>query len=205
MDSKNSFSKIILASASPRRVALLHMLGIEFEAKPSHVDENVPPSMEAGVAVLEIAKRKASHILKSTVETDAIVIGADTTVVLNQEMLGKPETAEGAVDMLSTLSGTRHLVMTGVVLMYRNENGGEEINSGVEISTVKFRDLMEREIRAYVETGEPMDKAGAYGLQGLGSAFVEKIEGCYTNIIGLPVPMTVKLLRDVGVSVLNCP
>lgn len=205
MTKENNSPSIILASASPRRVDLLKMLGIEFVASPSHVDESVPPNTAAEDAVLEIAERKAKHILNESTADDTVVIGADTTVVLGKEMLGKPETEKDAIEMLTRLSGSDHEVMTGIALLRRDKKQMVSRLNGLEISSVKFRDLIPEEIKAYVDTKEPMDKAGAYALQGLGSAFVEKINGCYTNIIGLPVPLTVKLLRDSGVSILNCP
>ncbi|MBI1270349.1 septum formation protein Maf [bacterium] len=199
--------KLILASASPRRVELLSLLKLSFDTRPSHVDESVAPGISAEQAVLDIARRKSTACREETraeyTDQSVIVLGADTTVALGEEMLGKPQTDAEAFEMLSKLSGGEHLVLTGVSLI---ASKGEEQKEfyGIETSLVKFRELQEKEIRFYIESGEPMDKAGAYAIQGLGSVFIEKITGCYTNIVGLPLPMTVGLLRQAGLPVMNC-
>ncbi|MCA9816086.1 MAG: Maf family protein [Cyanobacteriota/Melainabacteria group bacterium] len=199
--------KLILASASPRRVELLRLLKLTFDTRPSHVDESVAPGTSAEDAVLDIARRKSTACRKETkdeyLDQSVIVLGADTTVALGEEMLGKPQTDEEAFEMLSKLSGGEHLVLTGVSLIAANGEEEREFH-GIETSLVTFKALQEAEIWFYINSGEPMDKAGAYAIQGLGSAFVEKINGCYTNIVGLPLPMTVGLLRQAGMPVMNC-
>ena len=197
--------EIILASGSPRRKELLNLLNVDYRVLSSDVDESVAPNTPPENAVSEIAERKARAILnlEALPETTTYVIGADTTVVLDEEMLGKPVSKENATEMLARLSGRAHEVLTGVALL-KAETGNVSISRGVQSTVVFFRNLDEREIEAYVDTEEPMDKAGSYALQGLGSAFVEKIEGCYTNVIGLPIPLTISLLRKAGVKILNC-
>jgi septum formation protein len=129
-----------------------------------------------------------------------LVLGADTVVVIDGRVIGKPGSRKQAIEMLSRLSGRCHEVFTGVALV---ESSGSVPSTGYEVSRVYMRPIHAREMEAYVDTGEPMDKAGAYALQGIASAFVERIEGCFTNIIGLPVPLVVRLLRGAGVPVLG--
>jgi septum formation protein len=198
---------LVLASQSPRRYDLLSGLGLEFKVMPSLLDEIVDPAWSPYEIVLNLSLQKAQDVaLKLKDEPDfdkghkAIVIGADTMVVLNGKVLGKPISTEDAIAMLTMLSGNFHQVYTGVTLVCLPE---EKIESTVEVSRVLFRTMSPAEIESYVTTKEPMDKAGSYALQGLGSAFVKRIEGCYTNIIGLPVPATVALLRKFGVIILN--
>lgn len=200
---------LVLASQSPRRYDLLSGLGLEFKVIPSLLDEIVDPSWSPYEIVLNLSLQKAQEVadkLKQDLRPDfeqgrkAIVIGADTMVVLNGKVLGKPNSVDDAIAMLTMLSGNFHQVYTGVTLISLPEN---KIESTVEISRVLFRTMSRAEIESYVATKEPMDKAGSYALQGLGSTFVQRIEGCYTNIIGLPVPPTVALLRKAGIMVLN--
>lgn len=177
--------KIILASASPRRRELLETAGVEFEICVSDADESIPEGTKPVDAAEMTAAKKALAVAES--HKDDIVIGADTIVVADGKILGKPRDKADAEAMLAMLSGDEHEVITGVCLVC-----GNEINSFAQISKVKFYDLTAEEIRAYVATNEPMDKAGSYGIQGKGCTLVEKIEGDYFNIVGLPVARVVR-------------
>lgn len=181
--------KIILASASPRRKELLETAGISFEICVADVDESIPE----GTAPADAAKLTASKKAQAVSETypDAVVIGADTIVVADGKILGKPKDKADAENMLRMLSGKEHLVITGVCLALGNEKTVFE-----KTSKVRFYQLTDAEIEAYVATDEPMDKAGAYGIQGKGCVLVESIEGDYFNIVGLPVAATVKELKN---------
>lgn len=172
--------KIILASSSPRRKELLATAGIEFEIHVRDVDESIPEGTAPADAAVMTATKKANAVAGDF--ADCIVIGADTIVVCDKKILGKPKDSDDAVRMLHMLSGREHEVITGVCLIK-----GEEIRSFAKISKVRFYDLTDEEINAYVATNEPNDKAGAYGIQGLGCTLVESIEGDYFNIVGLPV------------------
>ncbi len=197
--------RLVLASQSPRRLELLQSLGLKFDCIPSHVDEKTPLA-DPGEIVLALSRAKAEEVALALKESgkesagDLVVLGADTIVVLGADILNKPASREDAYSMLSRLSGKCHQVYTGVTLVKLSDFSHLE---GFEVSRVVFRSLDPREIEAYIDTGEPMDKAGAYALQGTASCFVEAIEGCYTNIIGLPVPLTTALLRQAGISVLG--
>lgn len=207
---------IVLASASPRRVELLNNLGLVFETVASGIEEDIPPLKTASETVIELARQKARHVLAelekkenaspksaSSERGKLIVLGADTTVVLDNRMIGKPESKEEAVETLRALSARRHDVFTGVCLLLKNPDGTVSEVSSFEMTHVFFRKLQDSEIEAYVETGEPMDKAGAYALQGIGAAFVQKIDGCFTNVIGLPIPLVVSMFRRANISVLG--
>jgi septum formation protein len=198
---------LILASKSPRRIELLQQLGLSFDVIPSDLKENIDLSLSPAQVVVSLAKQKSNHVteqLKPTRSKPFVVLGADTLVVLEKHFLGKPSSKEDAFDMLASLSGKVHEVYTGVVLI---GNIGNDQNfpdeSTFQVSRVYFRHLSPQEINAYIATGEPMDKAGAYAVQGIASAFIEKIEGCYTNIIGLPIPPVVRMLRKAGIKVLG--
>ncbi len=182
--------KIILASSSPRRRELLANAELKFDVCIKNVDETPPEGLAPAEAVEYIAKKKALAI--SAIAEDAIVIGADTVVVLDGKVMGKPKDKEHACQMLSALSGKEHEVITGVCLAY---DGKEETFHCV--SKVRFWDLSDEEIKHYVTGGEPMDKAGAYGIQGKGSVLVESIEGDYFNIVGLPVSRVVREIRRI--------
>ncbi|HEY9869631.1 MAG TPA: Maf family protein [Candidatus Obscuribacterales bacterium] len=193
--------QLILASGSPRRVELLKNLGLKFEVMPSSIEEKIDPHLEPPELVVGLAVAKARAVAgRAPAAGRALVLGADTVVVIDGSIIGKPESREQAVEMLSRLSRRCHEVFTGVALV---ESSGLVLSTGYEVSRVYMRLIDAREMEAYVDTGEPMDKAGAYALQGIGSAFVERIEGCFTNIIGLPVPLVVRLLRGAGVPVLG--
>ncbi len=188
---------LILASASPRRAELLKQLGLEFTIIASHFPEDPPgPADLPAEYVARLARFKAERVVQ-TIDA-GVVIGADTVVVLEDEILGKPDGADGAEMMLSRLSGKEHSVYTGVALIGRP---GGQSRVLVEETRVRFRELTRREIEAYVATGEPLDKAGAYGIQGKGAILVESISGCYFNVVGLPIGRLATVLPRFGVSV----
>lgn len=170
----------ILASASSRRKEILSKLGINFECIVSGVDETVAPGTDPETAVAEIARRKAQVVFDK--HPGSCVIGADTIVVVDGEVLGKPKDEGDAYRMLKMLSGRTHIVMTGVCVLY-----GWQEKSFVQKTEVKFFELTEEEIDSYILSGEPMDKAGGYGIQGLGCTLVESVNGDYFNVVGLPV------------------
>lgn len=170
--------ELILASQSPRRKELLTLLGRPFQVQVASVDETME-DLPIDQAVARLSYRKAAAI---GAEKDQIVIGADTVVVLGGQVLGKPRDAEDAIRMLHSLSGKTHQVMTGVCVIK-----GEKVLTHTEVTEVTFRTLTDREIDDYVATNEPMDKAGAYGIQGGAARFVEGIRGDYYNVVGLPV------------------
>lgn len=170
--------ELILASQSPRRKELLTLLGHPFRVQGASVEETME-DLPIAQAVARLSHRKAAAI---GAKADQIVIGADTIVVLDGNVLGKPRDAEDAIRMLRSLSGRTHQVMTGVCVMSR-----EQVLTHTEVTQVTFRPLTEQEIVAYVATKEPMDKAGAYGIQGGAARFVEGIQGDYYNVMGLPV------------------
>jgi len=177
--------KLILASASPRRSELLRAAGIEFTVRVADIDESILPDESPEEYVLRLSREKAQAVA----QTGEWVLGADTTVVVNGEIAAKPIDAEDARRMLRMLSGQWHEVLTGVSLL-----GGEQVFSEVAVTRVKFSALTDAEIDWYVATGEPMDKAGAYGIQGYASRFVESIEGSYSNVVGLPVQMVYRMI-----------
>ena len=178
--------KLILASASPRRAEILRNAGFVFEVRPAHADEMALPHEPAAAYVQRVAAAKAHAAAKSRYgETDcAIVIGADTVVVVDGRTLGKPAHADDARRMLRLLSGRDHDVLTGLSFLAMPE--GTE-TTHVESTRVSFLPLSDEDIERYVLSGEPFDKAGAYGIQGLGGRFVSRIEGCYFNVMGLPI------------------
>lgn len=176
--------RIVLASASPRRKELLEQLGIEFEICVSDVEEKVTETMPARV-VEELSAMKAEAVFRM-LEGDVLVIGADTVVALEESILGKPRDYAHAVEMLKSLQSKEHQVFTGVTL-YKRINGKEFRNTFSESTIVKFYPMTDTEIKEYVDSMEPMDKAGAYGIQGLGARFVERIVGDYNNVVGLPI------------------
>lgn len=183
--------KLILASASPRRWELLRQAGFDFEVRPSKVEEAVAPGEAPEEFVRRAAHEKARDVSASALP-ESLILGADTAVVADQEILGKPADAEDAARMLRRLSGTTHRVITGVCVVRAPEG---VVALGHETTFVTFRRLEEEEIRSYVASGEAFDKAGAYGIQGLASKFVTRIEGCYFNVVGLPVALVYDLLK----------
>ena len=185
--------QVILASASPRRLALLQQIGIEATVCPADFDEVSGSAVQAEDVVLANAVGKCQAVVK--IKGDSLpVIAADTVVVAEGVILGKPQDAEDAIVMLKQLSGKTHKVLTGIAVSY----AGEMLAEVCETKVV-FRDLTDGEIKNYVATGEPLDKAGAYGIQGKGAVLVEKIDGCYNNVVGLPLTRTQLILAKLGV------
>lgn len=195
--SDNATNKaIILASSSPRRKELLRQIGLDFRIDPADVDERVLPGELPDRYAVRVALDKA-RVAAAKAET-GIIIAADTIVVLDNEILGKPADAEDAERMLMKLSGKVHRVITGVAVM---DAATGKVLARTSITCVWFRSLAPNEISSYVATGEPLDKAGAYGIQERGALLVEKIDGCYFNVVGLPLSMLGELLRNFGVDV----
>jgi septum formation protein len=184
--------RVILASSSPRRRELLEMIGVAHEVIPAHIDETYRPGEPPAAHAERLARQKGERIAAGALE--AVVISADTVVVIDGEVLGKPSDAEDAVRMLQRLSGRTHTVHTGVAVARRGC-----MESAVETVAVTFRTLSAEEIAAYVATGEPMDKAGAYGIQGYGALLVERIEGDFFAVMGLSLVRLFALLRRLGV------
>lgn len=191
---------LILASASPRRQALLTQLGVSFTVIPANIDERQRAHETPLAYVLRVARAKGRHIARHY--PTAVVLSADTIVVLESHILGKPRDAADASQMLSRLSGRTHEVLTGIAVL---QQAPHFVALDAVRTTVRFRTLTPADITAYLATGEPFDKAGAYAIQGQGAAFAEAIEGCYTNVVGLPVQRTAALLRLAGVSVPPAP
>lgn len=185
--------RFIVASASPRRRELLSMLGFDFDMIPSEADENLPQGILPDAAVSELAQRKAMCVQKA--HTDAVVLGCDTVVALDKKILGKPHDEREAFEMLRMLSGKTHCVYTGVCI-----TDSEKTENFCECAEVEFYELSDETIRSYIATGEPMDKAGSYGIQGLGSVLVKRINGDYFTIVGLPIAKTARILAQFGVS-----
>ena len=188
--------KLILASASPRRRELLTQVGVSFVIEVSDVEEVLDDTLSPELQVQSLALQKAQAVAAQ--HKDGLVLGADTVVVDAGSLLGKPQNTEEAAEMLRSLSGKWHQVMTAVALVDANDI--ENKWTSVEITNVKFRDLTEDDIVAYMATGESMDKAGAYGIQGYGALLVERIEGCYNNVVGLPLQLVAKGLRNWGIN-----
>lgn len=187
-------TRLVLASGSPRRRQILESLGLAFDVRPPDVDETLGPGEEATAAVRRLAEEKAAAV---DAAPDELVLAADTIVVLDGELLGKPADPREAAAMLARLAGRSHLVITGIAL-----RTAAPVLSDAARTRVTFRALERREIEAYVATGEPLDKAGAYGIQGFGSALVERIDGDFYNVMGLPVPALLDLLRRAGLRYL---
>jgi septum formation protein len=182
---------VVLASGSPRRRQLLELIGIQHVVSPSNIDESMRPRETPPRHARRLAREKASTVAKR--HPDSIIVAADTIVVVNRKVLGKPADVADARRMLSMLSGREHTVITAVAVAR-----GSVLRSAVEEVRVRFRRLRPDEIDAYIATGEPMDKAGAYGIQGFGATIVERVEGDYFAVMGLPLARLVSLLRAVG-------
>lgn len=189
--------RLILASASPRRSTLLAELGLPFEVQPSGLAETLTPGHDVSALTTALARAKAQDVAARLGPGLALVLAADTLVVLAGRPLGKPASRADAGRMLAALRGRAHEVVTGVVLL---EVPGNREASAAVTSRVVMRAFTDAEIRAYVATGEPDDKAGAYAVQGLGGRLVERVEGCYTNVVGLPLRTTARLLRSFGLA-----
>lgn len=187
---------IYLASASPRRQELLRQLALDFEAIPSNLDEVPQPGERPQDYVARVARDKARHVMRRIREqglTPHPVLGADTEVVLDGEILGKPRDREHGLDMLRRLSGRTHEVLSGVCVLH-----GEREHPALNVSRVTFRPLAAAEIAAYWDTGEPAGKAGAYAIQGRAAAFIERLEGSYSGVMGLPLYELAGILREMG-------
>jgi septum formation protein len=187
---------LILASASPRRRELLKQAGFTFEVRPAHVNEDPHPDEDPIAYVVRLAREKAqsvfAEISSGRPASRHVVLGADTTVTLDGHILAKPEDAADAARMLRMLSGRTHRVITGIAVASLT---GTEI--AAEVTGVQFLTLNDEEIAAYIATGEPMDKAGAYGIQGYAAKWIPRIEGCYFNVVGLPLALVSTMLETV--------
>jgi septum formation protein len=194
-------ARLVLASGSPRRRELLAQAGFEFTARAADVDERARAGEDPVAYVTRLAREKARAVFTGfrvqgsgfgdQESGDIVVLGADTTVVLDGEILGKPRDAADAARMLRALSGRTHRVITGVAVV-----SAERAEVAAEITAVKFADIGDGEIAAYVASGEPMDKAGAYGIQGRAAKWIPRIEGCYFNVVGLPLALVATMLEE---------
>ncbi len=182
--------RVLLASASPRRAELLTAAGIVFDVMPADVDERRLPGEPPAVYCSRLARMKAEAVAGQA--GGRVSLGADTIVVVGEDVFGKPLDGPDAIRMLRRLSGRRHDVLTAVAVV-----SGQGVTAAVERTSVEFSSIEEEEIAWYVASGEPMDKAGAYAIQGLASRFVTRIDGSYSNVVGLPVAAVCRLLRDV--------
>jgi septum formation protein len=195
---------LILASASPRRRELLAQVGYQFEVRPAHILEDPLPGEDPIVYVTRLAREKAEAVFREVVDglrnseegrldgkSSIAVLGADTTVTLDDAILGKPEDAADAARILRLLSGRSHRVITGVALVT-----ADRTEVAAEVTAVRFLTLSDEEIAAYIATGEPMDKAGAYGIQGHAARWIPRIEGCYFNVMGLPLALVCSMLES---------
>lgn len=191
-------TKLILASSSPRRAEILRNAGFAFQVHPAHVDESRRGRESARAYALRLAKEKAGAVAeKAKGNGSAVVIGADTIVLAQGKILGKPQDVREARSMLRLLSGKTHEVLTGVSVVSMPD--GKTL-SHVESTRVHFVKLSNRQIDDYIATGEPFDKAGAYGIQGLGGRFIDRIHGCYFNVMGLPISRVWSMLRRLDVA-----
>jgi septum formation protein len=190
--SREGGAPFVLASGSPRRADILRILGLEFSVEPTGVDESLLEGEFPAEHVLRLAEEKARS--GSAVRGEALVLGGDTAVVLDGRVLGKPGSESEATSMLLELQGREHEVLTGLALAVP----GGRVLAGVQSTRVSFREFGLDVARAYVATGEPMDKAGAYGIQGAGAALVASLDGDYFNVVGLPVPLLLDLLDRAG-------
>lgn len=190
--------KIILASSSPRRRALLEQIGLEFEVDVSVREEAPSDGREPHRLAREISLKKAESVARRY--PDAVIIAADTFGVIEGRIIGKPGTEDEARAMLASLSGRAHTVITGFTVL--DTRNGKSVTHSVE-TTVFMKQLTAAEIEGYVRTGEPLDKAGSYAIQGLGAVVVDRIEGDYSNVIGLPLSALAGVLKEFGVNVLG--
>lgn len=191
---------IILASGSPRRRELLSLLGLPFEVIPSEAGEQTPPGMPPDEIVRTLALRKAEAVLSAAGNGGPVVIGSDTIVVLDGEVLGKPRNPDDSRRMLAALRGRTHRVYTGVACIGMPE-GRRTVSH--RMTMVTMRNVTDEEIEAYIQSGEPADKAGSYAIQGLGALLVDRIEGCYFNVVGLPLSLLGGMLADFGLHALK--
>lgn len=185
--------KLVLASASPRRKELLKQIGVQFSVRPVDICEDVIAGESPFDYVSRLAEEKARAC---NIKGDEVVLGSDTTVVLDGRIIGKPECKAQSIEILKALSGKTHQVLTAVALI-----GKEQSNVVVVETDVTLRDISLRECESYWLTGEPIDKAGSYGIQGFGAVFVDRIEGSYSSVVGLPLSQTAELLKVAGVDI----
>lgn len=204
-----SSPSLVLASSSPRRIELVKNLGLKFEILPSDLDEVVNPALTPGEVVADLAQSKAARVQEliqerggATAQSHHVILAADTIVVFEGDILGKPTDREHAIAMLTRLVGNVHEVYTGVHVISVNKT---EVftHHAIEVAKVEFRQLSANEIANYVDSKEPMDKAGSYALQGIGAFMINKIEGSPSNIIGLPLVRTINLLRQCGILIMG--
>jgi septum formation protein len=193
--------RLVLASSSPRRREILGRLTDDFVVQPADIDETPRPSEDPVAYVVRLAEEKA----RAVADPGCVVIGADTSVVLDGEILGKPRDRADAAATLRRLGGRRHAVVTGVAVAVTDDDGAVRVTSGHEESTVEFDPLSDEMIEWYVATGEADDKAGSYGLQGAGGLFADRVNGSVSNVIGLPMGRLHRLCRDAGVDLLSHP
>lgn len=193
--------RIILASASPRRRELLTQAGVDFEVLPAEGEEVITKENPADI-VEELALGKAREVAERMIPGKAgeLVLGADTVVAFGGQILGKPKDEEDAIRMLCMLSGNTHSVFTGVAVILRTEDQ-QEIHQFYEETRVTMYPMSMAEIESYVRTGEPMDKAGAYGIQGSCAVYIEKIEGDYNNVVGLPIARIYQEMKNLGIAI----
>jgi len=184
-------TSVVLASASPRRAELLRQLKVDFEVRPAHIDE----ARAAGEPAADYVRRMACEKTRAMALAGRVTLGADTVVVLGDDILGKPAGRSDGLDMLARLSNTWHRVLTSVAV-----SDGHRLESVTVITDVHFRALTRREAERYWATGEPRDKAGGYGIQGIGSIFVDRIRGSYSAVVGLPLAESERLLERFGVD-----
>jgi len=187
---------MILASASPRRRELLQQIGVQCQCVAADIDETLQAGENATQYVERLALGKARKVLEQY--PDDVVLGSDTSVVVDERILGKPQNDDDAVAMLSSLSGRIHQVLTAVAVINKDRQ-----RTATAVTSVSFCQLTEQQIKDYVATREPADKAGAYGIQGMGAVLVAGIEGSYSNVVGLPLTETAALLQEFGISIWN--
>jgi septum formation protein len=194
-----SSTKLILASSSPRRQELIRLFGLPVIVIPSDADESVPNELTPSQIVETLALRKANTVRdKASTSWDGYIVGSDTIVVRDGSVLNKPKDADDAFGMLRSLQGRTHQVYSGIALV--DISGMNQSSVGHTISKVTFHPMTNEEIWSYIRSGEPMDKAGAYGVQGLGSLFVERIEGDFYSVMGLPIQLLYRMLLNQGVT-----
>jgi septum formation protein len=194
----NGSKKIILASSSPRRKALLEQIHLDFTVDGRVQEDTISDGSEPHELAREIARKKAESVAGRY--PDAIIISADTMGIIDGKIIGKPHSETEACSMLAMLSGRTHSVITGITVL--DTSSGKAVTRSVETS-VRLKNISASEIEAYVQTGEPLDKAGAYAVQGLGAVLVEKIDGDYSNVMGLPLAALTEVLKEFGVNVLR--
>jgi septum formation protein len=187
--------QLILASQSPRRKELLGLFGIPFMVRVADIDETMDPTLPADQAVAQISRKKAHAVAR---QADDVLIAADTIVVVEGRILGKPRSQQEAAQMLRMLSGRDHQVMTGVTVLC-----GDKEAVFTEVTDLHFKDLSDKEILRYVQTGEPMDKAGAYGIQGGAALFCQRMAGDYYNVMGLPVCRLGQVLKELAPQIMG--